>query len=53
MRADSSCVDHGLIAFMKEWFPNEVKAKQKINERIAIQESMDRSAFIAAHHQLT
>ena len=35
MQADSANLDHGLIEFLKRFFPAEVKAKQKQNERDA------------------
>jgi hypothetical protein len=38
MKADSTCLDENLVKFMKLWFPREVKAKQKGNERLALEE---------------
>lgn len=29
-------IDPNLIAFLKKYFPDEVKAKQKLNERMAL-----------------
>jgi E3 ubiquitin-protein ligase BAH len=43
MKADSTCLDEGLIRFMKLWFPGEVKAKQKGNERIALEEQFGKA----------
>ncbi|TID14275.1 RING-14 protein [Venturia nashicola] len=36
MMADSRYIDPNLIAFLKKYFPDEVKAKQKLNERMAL-----------------
>ncbi|QDS71324.1 hypothetical protein FKW77_002036 [Venturia effusa] len=36
MMADSRCIDADLITFLKKYFPEEVKAKQKLNERMAL-----------------
>lgn len=43
MKADSTCLDESLIRFMKLWFPGEVKAKQKGNERIALEEQFGKA----------
>jgi hypothetical protein len=52
MQADSTCLDDNLVKFMKEWFPVEVKEKQVINEKIAMEESLDRSNIIAERYRL-
>lgn len=52
MQADSTCLDESMMKFMKEWFPGEVKAKQKINEKIQIQDSLDRSNVTAERYRL-
>ncbi|KAE9969086.1 hypothetical protein EG328_007106 [Venturia inaequalis] len=36
MMADSRYIDPNLIAFLKKYFPDEVKAKQRLNERLAL-----------------
>jgi hypothetical protein len=40
------------MKFMKEWFPGEVKSKQRINEQIAIEESLDMSNVQAERYRL-
>ncbi|KIW02862.1 uncharacterized protein PV09_05915 [Verruconis gallopava] len=43
MQADSSSLDTGLIEYMKLWFPAEVKAKQRTNEKIALEEQFSKT----------
>lgn len=52
MQADSTCLDESMMKFMKEWFPGEVKAKQRVNERIALEDHMDRSNIQAERYRL-
>lgn len=41
------------MKFMKEWFPGEVKSKQRINEQIGIAESLDMSNVQVERYRLT
>jgi len=38
MKADSTCIDEGMINHLKLWFPKEVKDKQRLNEKLAAYE---------------
>jgi len=45
LTADGSNVDLALKRFMKDWFPIEAKAKQKVNEREVAEEEMRAMGF--------
>jgi len=44
LEASSLNLDPALIEFLRKYFPNEVRTKQKINERLALVEQFGEEA---------